>query len=364
MARIIKTLAIFLLYFVTATVESSPVTDEVIHSQSDQTEHFTNLYPDRYPQGNFLKWQWQKLFNSQSNTTIPPTPSVSPDLTLIHHPPKDVLVTWIGHSTILYQYDGVNFLTDPIYSDYASPLPPLGPKRRVPPGVPFNQLPHIDVVVISHNHYDHLDLPTIRALADQTGGPPLFLVPLKVKAWMMDNVDKLNIPAYSNKVQEFKWQQSIHVQGRTKNFTLTFLPVHHWSARSLWDRNETLWGSWAIVHPGFRFWFSGDLGYSKDTVDIGESFKYFDLAAIDIGSYKPRWIMANYHINPSEAVKVMQDVHAKQAFGIHWGVFKLSDESYTQAPEDLNKALVDQHISQDKFIVLKVGESKIYKELN
>ncbi|MBU6468287.1 MAG: MBL fold metallo-hydrolase [Betaproteobacteria bacterium] len=358
-SRILILLTVCIVSLIGFTARSSVENSSL---STDQPSYFKNSYPDASPRGSFLKWQWERLFYPSQEKSDVAAPQVEPNLPLIDHPEGKVVVTWIGHSTILYQCDGLNVLTDPMYSDYASPLPPFGPKRHVPPGVRLDQLPHIDVVLISHNHYDHLDLPTIKALSKQVGGPPLFLVPLKIKRWMLDNVEDLNTEQHKDKVKEFNWHQSISLTGKTANFEFTFLPVHHWSARSLWDRNETLWGSWAVIHPKFRFWFSGDLGYSKDTADIGQTFQSFDLAAIDIGSYEPRWFMANYHINPSEAVKVMQDVHAKQAFGIHWGVFKLSDEPLIQPPKDLDLALQRNHINKEIFTVFNIGESKIYKD--
>ncbi len=350
-------------YYVSATSTSSSSLSNDANASSEIKE-FHNIYPDKYPRGSFLKWQFERLFYNNHKDSDDTTPITSPNVGLIHHPGKNVIVTWIGHSTLIYQCDGITFLTDPIFSDYASPLPPLGPKRHVPPGVPLDQLPHIDVVLISHNHYDHLDLPSVKALANQPGGPPLFLVPMNVKKWFLDNIEVMNSDANKNKVIEFNWNQSISLSGKTNKFNITFLSVHHWSARSLWDRDETLWGSWAIVHPEFKFWFSGDLGYTKDSIDIGNQFQGFDLAAIDIGAYEPRWFMANYHLNPYEAVKVMKDINAKQAIGIHWGVFKLSDEPFLQPPKELQKALNREHIDNNKFIVLKIGESKVYKEIN
>lgn len=350
-------------YFVSANPVPNPSLNNIPDS-SDKIKEFHNIYPDKYPRGSFIKWQFERLFYRSHKDSDDVAPSTGPNLELIHHPGSNVIVTWIGHSTLIYQCDGITFLTDPIFSDYASPLPPLGPKRHVPPGVSIKQLPHIDVVLISHNHYDHLDLPSVRALANQAGGPPLFLVPMNVRKWFLNNIEVMNTPDNTKKVIEFNWNKSISVPGKTNNFDITFLSVHHWSARSLWDRDETLWGSWAIVHPEFKFWFSGDLGYSKDSVDIGNRFQGFDLAAIDIGAYKPRWFMANYHLNPQEAVQVMKDVRAKQAIGIHWGVFKLSDEPFLQPPVDLKNALDIEHIDNNKFIVLKIGESKVYKEIN
>ena len=258
-------------------------------------------------------------------------------------------MTWIGHATALLQLDGVNILTDPVFSDRASPFSFVGPKRRMPPGLAIAELPHIDAVVISHSHYDHLDLASVRALNKQAGGPPHFLVPLGIKRWL----SKQGI----NNAEELDWGDRTRVAG----LDFWFLPATHWSARGIGDRNETLWGGWAVktapgaAHP-FSIYFAGDTGYSGDFKRIGAAFGCFDLALIPIGAYAPRWFMAGEHIDPEEAVKVFQDIGAKKAIGIHWGTFELSDEPLDEPPKKLEAAAHAAGLPDGVFSVLRHGQ--------
>ena len=319
---------------------------------------FENRYLHSSSRGSFLQWQLERLWDGLPHPPHAALATVPPDLTTLQHPGNRVTVTWIGHATVLLQLDGLNVLTDPMFSDYASPLPPFGPKRHQPPGVSLAQLPHVDVVLISHNHYDHMDLDSLRALARQKGGPPLFLVPLGNAAWFRDNLPELAQAGEQRRVHAMDWGDDVHVPAPHGDLVFHFEAVQHWSARTLWDRNETLWGSWVLIHPAFRFWFSGDLGYSPDTADIGRKYGGFDLAAIAIGAYAPRWFMAPYHLDPAEAVRVMQEVGARQALAIHWGTFQLSDEPLDQPPIDLAQALKEQQVAPDRFLVFRHGETR------
>jgi L-ascorbate metabolism protein UlaG (beta-lactamase superfamily) len=211
----------------------------------------------------------------------------------------------------------------------------------------------VDVVLLSHAHYDHLDLPSVRALARQPGGSPTFLVPLGLDSWFARHVRGARVRACA-------WDDVVSWPGRTTTLELHFLAVQHWSNRTPWDRNRTLWGSWAIVDPGFRFWFSGDLGYSRDTQEIGARFGRFDLAAIAIGAYEPRWFMRDQHLNPDEAVRVMGEVGAERAIGIHWGTFALTDESLDEPPRALAAAVAAHGLASDRFDVMRHGETRRY----
>ncbi|MCX8501258.1 MAG: MBL fold metallo-hydrolase [Alphaproteobacteria bacterium] len=323
---------------------------------------FANRYLDRMQERkqrpNVFKW----MINRKLEKRPPPRPGlitgVAPNLPLIHQTTEAVRVTWVGHSTLLLQIDGVNILTDPIWSQRASPLASVGPKRHQPPGIGFAELPHIDLVLISHNHYDHLDEPTVQRLMNQPGGSPQFIVPLGVNYWFRDSIKGAVIAGSGQNVQALDWDQSSQIAGKTAPITIEFLAVQHWSARGLNDRYATLWGSYAILHPKFKFWFAGDLGYSKDSQDIGARIGGFDLAAIPIGAYDPAYIMKKSHINPSEAVQVFKDVQAKQAFGIHWGTFEgLTDEPLDEPPQRLAKAREEGGLAENQFFVLKHGET-------
>ncbi|CAG2130054.1 MBL fold metallo-hydrolase [Ralstonia mannitolilytica] len=321
---------------------------------------FRNRYAHPRPGGDF--WQWQRE-RRRLGLPKPPTRDLScvaPNLAAIHQPPAVPQLTWIGHETLLLQIGGLNVLTDPVFSNRASPLPFAGPRRHQPPGLSLSQLPHIDLVLISHNHYDHLDKASVRALMRQPGGAPMFFVPLGVERWFARNVRGTRLAGkgadHGANVRAFDWDD----EARFGPFTAQFCAVQHWSARGLYDRNQTLWGSWALLHPQLRFWFSGDLGYSQDTRDIGARFGHFDVAAIAVGAYEPRWFMKAQHIDPSEAVQVMHDVGARQAVGIHWGTFELTDEPLDQPITDLANALKAADVPAERFLLFRHGETRVW----
>lgn len=316
---------------------------------------FVNRYMARAKPPDMGKWQRERWKAGYPKPPAAPITGVTPNISLIHANTTNIRVTWVGHSTILLQIDGINLLTDPHFSDRASPVSFLGPKRHQPPGIALHDLPPIRGVLISHNHYDHLDEYSIQQLINQN--PDIqFYVPLGVQHWFKRNIKGAILSGNDRNVTAFDWDDQIQINGKTAPIHLHFLAVQHWSARTLFDRYQTLWGSWAILHPHFRFWFSGDLGYSPDTAVIGKSFGKFDMAAIAIGAYLPRWVMASSHITPDEAIQVMKDVNAKESIGIHWGTFELADESLDQPPKDLKEALKSHHPTPN-FRVLKHGQT-------
>jgi N-acyl-phosphatidylethanolamine-hydrolysing phospholipase D len=263
--------------------------------------------------------------------------------------------TWIGHATTLIQASGLSVLTDPIFSRRASPLPFAGPARAHPPGVALDDLPHIDVVVISHNHYDHLDLDSILAFARQPGAPPLFLAPLGLKSW-------LNARGIDSAVELDWWQH--HAHGGV-DFHCT--PAQHWSGRSLSDRNQTLWCAWSVLGTDFHWFFSGDTGYSQDFSDTRRHFAPlqdaehgggFDLALIAVGACLPRWFMHKQHVDLPEAVQVHLDLGAKRSVGVHWGTFSLSDEPLDQPIHGLAAARQQKGVAEEAFALMALGETK------
>jgi L-ascorbate metabolism protein UlaG (beta-lactamase superfamily) len=313
---------------------------------------FKNRYIDRAEGKGFWRWQWQRFWQESKPRLSAPLPLAKPNIDLIAGFDELIKVTWVGHSTVLLQLAGVNILTDPHWGQHASPLAFLGPKRHQPPGISFYDLPPIHLVMISHNHYDHLDKKTILNLMKQAEKPPIFVVPKGVDTWFLKH-----IPKVKPFLLAASWGEEIDILG----LKLHFLAVQHWSARGLFDRYQTLWGSWAIEKPDFKFWFSGDLAFSKDIDDIRERLGEIDLAAIAIGGYSPQWFMRHAHMNPSEAVQCMKILGAKAAMAIHWGTFEnLSDEPLDQPPILLKENLAKHRLSKDCFKVFKHGETMIW----
>ncbi|MEH6911149.1 MAG: MBL fold metallo-hydrolase [Oceanicoccus sp.] len=254
-------------------------------------------------------------------------------------------VTWIGHATLLVQIEHVTFLTDPIWSNRPSPVPIFGPRRFVQPGLAFEDLPPIDFVLISHNHYDHLDLPTLRSLAERNADT-VFFVP-------MGNGDLLRGQGIAN-VQELDWGQTATYKGAT----IHCLPSQHWSKRSLTDNHKALWSSWAVTGDERRFYFAGDTGYFPGFEEIGRKLGPFDLAAVPIGAYEPRAMMRESHMNPEEAVRAAQDLRAETALGIHFGTFDLSDEPLAEPPRRFKDKAADSGFENLGVWVLNIGETR------
>ena len=310
--------------------------------------------------GAFWTWQWQRFW---AGVPKPPKnnyqfPLVKPDVARLKANRTETTATWIGHATVLMQVAGVNILTDPHLTERASPVSFAGPKRVVPPALDFDELPHIDMVVISHNHYDHLDFKTVQRLAKQAGGSPRFFVPLGNKKWFAEQ-------GISNVVEMDWWQQQDF-----KGLTVTFTPVQHWSARSMGDRFHTLWGGWhiksAVGSPPlsaggaaqpFSFFFAGDTGYSKDFADIAARLGPVDFAILPVGAYEPRWFMASQHVDPAESVKIHRDLKAAKSLGMHWGTFELTDEPLDEPPERLAAELTKAALPPGQFVLIKHGES-------
>jgi len=322
---------------------SGPATPEPgkpVHHLSDGTFVNTDGEAISKSLSELLRWWWEGNDPEPAEFEL-----IKPDPALIQSPPSPQ-ITWIGHATFLLQMDGLNILTDPHLTERASPVGFAGPKRMVAPALDFDELPAIDLVVISHSHYDHLDRTTVERLyQQQRDNPPHFLVPLGLAEWFMEQgIDS---------VTELDWWQSATV----KNATITPTPVHHWSSRTPFDRNETLWAAWMIETDQHRFFHAGDSGYSDDFKRVGERFGPIDLATIPIGAYEPRWFMKASHINPMEAVQVFQDLGAERALAMHWGTFILTDEPVKEPPVKLAEALENAGIAEENFRVLIHGET-------
>ena len=248
--------------------------------------------------------------------------------------------TWIGHATALIQIAGVNVLTDPVFAETVSPLPGIGPKRAHPPGIAYADLPHIDVVLISHAHYDHLEAATIRALARDHA--PCFVAGLGLQAWLQDHG--------ATWVTTLDWWQSGHVGA----LTVTATPAKHWSRRGVFDRNRVLWCGYVIACGGQHVYFAGDTGYDGALfAAIATRFPDLGCALLPIGAYEPRVFMAAQHMNPAEAAQAFEALAPASAIAIHFGTFRLTDESREAPARDLAAALSTTQAT--RFIVPVFG---------
>ena len=255
--------------------------------------------------------------------------------------------TVIGHASVLIQAGGLNVLTDPVWSKRASPLPFGGPRRVWAPGVAFGALPAIDVVLLSHNHYDHMDMATLRRLCAEHR--PLIVTPLG-----NDTILKRAIPGV--RVVAGDWWERIDIG---KGGEVTIVPAYHWSARTGRDRRMALWSGFVLNTAGGSAHFTGDTGYGSGRIfrDVRRRIGRPDLALIPIGAYAPRWFMSPQHTNPAEAVQILEDLEAARAVGIHWGVFRLTDERRDEPPELLLEALARRGIAEDLFPAGEPGVS-------
>jgi N-acyl-phosphatidylethanolamine-hydrolysing phospholipase D len=321
---------------------------------------FQNNHIEFKPKGlvDVLKWK----FGAGAAIPSKPTPAMTADHAFVlanaqPHAMKPA-ITWVGHATMLAQLGGLNLITDPVFSQRCSPFSFAGPKRHAAPGLSMAQLPHIDAVLISHNHYDHLDEASVLTLHAQPGGAPVFIVPLGIKAWMA----KRGI----HRVVELDWWETHSMDAISGPVDVVFTPAQHWSGRGLHDRMKTLWGGFAVLSPDCHLFFAGDTAYSRDFLDIQAHFAArqapelgggFDIALIPVGAYEPRWFMKNQHTNPAESVQIHIDLQAKRSVGIHWGTFVLTDEPLHQPVQDLVAASCAQGLEPEEFTVMAVGES-------
>lgn len=252
----------------------------------------------------------------------------------------EATVTWVGHSTFLVQLDGINILTDPHWGTRASPVRFTGPRRMVRPGLQLADLPPIHAVLISHDHYDHLDEETVRRIAREHD--PVFMVPLGLRAVLAD----MGV----QRVIELDWWES------TTRLSVTFVctPAQHSSGRTLTDQNERLWASWAVVGASKRFFFAGDTGYFAGLRDIGRRLGPFDLALIPIGGYSSYVAGHPNHVSPEEAVQLFRDVRGERLVPMHWGTFDMNVEPFAEPPRRVRRAAL-RHGLADRVSVLDPG---------
>ena len=307
-------------------------------------ERFFNS-PNGMPQGvgSLAKWlanrepgAWQKWIDAAPG---PPPPE------RVSH--GNIRATFVGHSTVLIQMDGVNILCDPIWSKRASPVSWIGPRRHRAPGIRFEHLPPIDLVLQSHDHYDHLDVPTLRRIASQWR--PGFAVPLGVA----QRLSSKGI-AHDEQIRELDWWQSAEALDRLR---ITAVPARHFSGRGLRDRNETLWCGYVIEGPSGTVYFAGDTGYGLHFREIGERFPKVRLAFLPIGAFRPQWFMGPVHISPEDAVRAHEEVGAATSVAIHFGTFHLADDGQDEPVIELQRALDARKVAH-RFWVLDAGEGR------
>lgn len=286
-----------------------------------------------------FQWMWSR--EKPKWPALKHTPMPSPPARVEG---TEVRITFVNHSTFLIQTQGINIVTDPVWSKVIGPLGLHGVKRLAEPGITFDQLPKIDAILVSHDHYDHLDLPTIRKIVKRDDA--------KIFAGLgVDTILKGKHITHLH-IQTLGWWQEAQISDYIK---VHFVPVQHWSGRWVWDRNASLWGGFVIETPTKKIFFAGDTGYGWHFHPIQEKFGPMDIALLPIGAYEPRWFMKDMHMNPEEAVKAHQDLCAKTSIAMHFGTFPLADEGYAQPIEDLQQALLKYKLSDQEFRVLPFG---------
>lgn len=287
--------------------------------------------------GAFLRWQLtgdRAEWPGQVRVVpVKPAPRVDGDA---------MIATVVGHASVLVQTAGLNILTDPVYSERVSPFAWMGPKRVRAPGVAFDDLPKIDIVLVSHNHYDHLDLDTLQRLWERDR--PIIVTPLGNAALMA----RRGITALAR-----DWGESVGIR---EDVSVTVERVQHWSTRWRYDVNRALWGGFSVTTPGGNLYFAGDCGYSDSFAATATRGPY-RLALLPVGAYEPRWFMKPQHMNPAEAVRAFGVLGAQTAIGIHWGVWQLTDEAIDAPRQDLAKALAAANIAPARFQALEPGQS-------
>eukprot|EP00455_Lapot_gusevi_P001006 TRINITY_DN10406_c0_g2_i2.p1 TRINITY_DN10406_c0_g2~~TRINITY_DN10406_c0_g2_i2.p1 ORF type:complete len:388 (-),score=97.42 TRINITY_DN10406_c0_g2_i2:95-1258(-) len=356
--------------------------NQLLSGARNQDHHsgktFTNPWPSFASKGFVDMFKCLSSFRKVEILEDKKPPVVEPDWAAIANPPADdIQVTWLGHASFLIQMEGANILTDPHFSHRCAPVQFAGPARYTPVPPNIENLPPIDIVIISHNHYDHLDSNTVEMLEGR-GKKPQWFVPLGIKAWLT------GAGVAADNVTELDWWHA----ARFGRLAVVCTPCQHFSGRTLLDKNKTLWSSWAILSARKRFWFAGDTGYrtvpqgfgvtdgflleSQEALDslprcpafaqIGERLGPFDLACIPIGAYSPRWFMSPIHLNPEDAVDVHLEVRARRSVGMHWGTFVLTDEPIWEPPTRLSLALKRKGLTDNDFFVLKHGETTCVKK--
>ncbi len=296
----------------------------------------------------FLKWRFGfGNISEDAPLDVPPyVPKYAQsDLDKIRNPDSSkIQITWVGHATFLIQVAGVNVLTDPIWSNRASPIRFFGPRRHARTGIAFEDLPNINIVLISHTHYDHLDRSTVLRL----GNAPRYFVPTHSKQWFEDE-------GITN-IAELSWWESTNFG----MLTISGVPAMHWSKRRLFRAEQSGWCGYVLDSPIGSIYFAGDTGYHSNYFkEIGKKFPNILLGLIPIGAYYPRAIFGKFHIDPHEAVIVHQEIGAERSIGMHWGVFKLTQEPLGEPPLLLAREVMTAALPPEEFSTMEIGETRI-----
>ncbi|QGU87761.1 MBL fold metallo-hydrolase [Erwinia sorbitola] len=315
-------------------------------------EGFKNLTPDLRENGDLKRWRRER---KQQGLPHPPAQGYEQFIRQWCQPAdlsgSQDSVWWLGHACVLLRNAGRYTLIDPALSRRASPLSFLGPQRRTPAVLAIDDLPALDVVLISHNHYDHLDRPTIKKILRRFPDVT-FVVPLGLQAWFR------RIGAHQ--VVALDWWQQTQAGG----LTIHAVPARHWSMRTLWDRNRSLWCGWVIQNATLNFWFSGDSGYAEDLLEIPRRLGPFTLAALPVGAYAPKWFMQGQHMDPDQAVSLHRAIGQPVTIPIHWGVFELADESLDEPPQVLEQAMQAAGLDFTRFKAWKIGGQMMLNNIN
>jgi L-ascorbate metabolism protein UlaG (beta-lactamase superfamily) len=315
----------------------------------DDSDHFDGkkfVNPDgagTHHYGEVLKW-WlggndKGVWDIYRESDLPDHPAPKASVEGSEH-----RIIFINHATFLIQVNGQNILTDPVWSFRASPYQWIGPQRKRPAGIDFDSLPHIDTVLLSHNHYDHLDIDTVKHLQNEFD--PQFIVPLGVERYLKGQ------GVY--KTIRMDWWDKY---GLGNDITLTAVPARHFSGRGLFDRNKTLWCGYVLENPSGNIYFAGDTGYGDFLKEIKQQVGPIDTSILPIGAYKPRWFMEAIHMSPEEAVMAHKELQSQKSIGMHFGTFPMADDGMYEPLEDLGKARRKHKVSERDFMSLQHGEA-------